>query len=328
MQLGRHGGRFVRRLGSIVAGVVTLFLLSGCIPSVSGLGGPAWNDAGPDPDIVRVGSTWYAYTTGTTWGNNLGVLTSSSPQSGWHTVNGKTYGSTALANPPGWQTPGTQWAPGVYQWAGRFVMFYAAQVRATGRWCISVATAGGPAGPFTDTSSGPIICQTDLGGSIDPQPFVDTDGRPWLHWKNNDGGSAAVSRVWAVPLGSDGATPAGSPTEVLAKDTVHHPWMTTVDNPQMVVVDGQHVLFFSAGAWDGPSYTVGWAGCAGPTGPCIVNDHPILGSYGSVVGTGGGTAAQDAAGNWWLSYHAWGAGCTSDACGGKRKLYVAPLAFH
>ena len=37
----------------------------------------AWNDAGPDPDIVRVGSTWYAYTTGTSWGNNIGVLTSS-----------------------------------------------------------------------------------------------------------------------------------------------------------------------------------------------------------------------------------------------------------
>ena len=69
---------------------------------------------------------------------------------------------------------------------------------------MTVATASSPTGPFVDSSSGPIICQLDIGGSIDPQPFVDADGKPWLHWKNNDGSTADVSKVWAAPLSTDG----------------------------------------------------------------------------------------------------------------------------
>jgi putative cell wall-binding protein len=296
-------------------------------PSPGPLGGPVWNDAAPDPDIVRFGSTWYAFTTGTTWGNNIGVLVSDAPNGGWHTTTGKTYGSTAMGAIPSWQNKGTQWAPGVYAWGGRYVMFFAAQQHSTGKWCISVATSSSPTGPFDDRSTGPMICQLSEGGSIDPQPFVDADNHPWLLWKNNDGSSKAVSRVWSAPLATDGTSLAGGAREILAKDTQHFPWMTTVDNPQMVLVDGVHYLFFSAGQWDGASYTVGYATCAGPAGPCSTAGNPILGSYGNVAGPGGGTVARDAGGNWWIAYHAWDASCTNDACGGKRKLYVAPLAF-
>jgi putative cell wall-binding protein len=297
-------------------------------PSVTPSSTPAYDDDAPDPHIVRFGSTWYAYTTGTTWGNNLGVLTSDKPDAGWRTVTGKPYGSTALANPPEWQKPGTQWAPGVYAYAGRYVMFYAAQVRSHGKWCLSVATADQPTGPFSDRSAGPVICQLDLGGSIDPHPFVDANGRAWLHWKNNDGSTADVSKVWAVPLAADGVSLAGDAREVLAKDTSRYPWQTTVDNPQMVVVDGVHYLFHTGGDFEGnDSYAVGYATCAGAGGPCTTARDPILSSYGTVAGPGGGTVARDEAGNWWMSYHAWDAGCTSYACGGERRLYVAPLTF-
>ncbi|HYD11117.1 MAG TPA: cell wall-binding repeat-containing protein, partial [Acidimicrobiales bacterium] len=86
-------------------------------PTPAGLGGPAWNDDGPDPQLLRVGSTWYAFTTGTTWGNRIGVLrsTSASPNGGWQTITGREFGSTALPSIPGWQVPDTQWAPGVYE---------------------------------------------------------------------------------------------------------------------------------------------------------------------------------------------------------------------
>src|SRR5258708_1599561 len=40
----------------------------------------------PDPDVVRFGSTYYAYTTGTTWGNHIGILSSASPNAGWRTL--------------------------------------------------------------------------------------------------------------------------------------------------------------------------------------------------------------------------------------------------
>ncbi|MEA3019509.1 MAG: hypothetical protein QOI47_1033 [Actinomycetota bacterium] len=296
-------------------------------PSVASGAPTAWSQAGPDPDLVRFGDTWFAYTTGTTWGNHIGVLTSTRPDTGWQTTTGKPYGSTALPNPPSWQTPNTSWAPGVYAFHGRYVMFYAARVASAGKWCITVAIGGAPAGPFVDASSGPMICQLDQGGSIDPMPFVDADGTPWLLWKNNDGSSAAVSKVWVAPLAGDGATIAGPVQVLMAKDTQHYPWQTTVDNPQMIIAGGLHYLFYTSGNWQDASYTVGYAVCAGPTGPCTSGSQPILRSYGSVAGPGGGTVEQDASGQWWMSYHAWDSSCTNDACGGTRRLYVAPLTF-
>jgi hypothetical protein len=53
---------------------------------------PAFGADAPDPDLVRVGTTYYAFTTGTWWGNNIGALvdTSASPQSGWSTYSPST----------------------------------------------------------------------------------------------------------------------------------------------------------------------------------------------------------------------------------------------
>jgi beta-xylosidase len=290
--------------------------------------GTVWGQSAPDPDLVRVGSTWYLYATGSTWGNHIGVLVSSSPNSGWHTTTGQTYGSTALPNPPGWQTVNTQWAPGVYQWRGRWIMFYAARMNTTGHWCITVATASSPTGPFVDSSGGPMICQLDIGGSIDPQPFIDADGKPWLHWKNNDGSTADVSRVWAAPLDlASGTAVAGPVREVMAKNTQLYTWQSTLDNPQMVMAGGQHYLFYTSGNWQDETYRVGYAVCAGPVGPCSSGPSPILQSYGSAAGPGGGTVEQAADGSWWMSYHAWDSSCTNDACGGTRRLYVTSLRF-
>jgi hypothetical protein len=297
-------------------------------PAISAAPAPAFADDAPDPDIVRDGGTWYTFTTGTTWGNNLGVLTSSSPTGGWHTVSGKPYGSTALAGIPSWQRAGTETSPGVYQWGGRWVMFYDAIDSASGKYCLSVATSAAPTSPFSDVSNGSFECQVPLGGSIDPSPFVDTAGHPWLLWKSNDGSSPSVSDVWAAPLAGDGATLAGPPQMVMAKDSAAHPWETTVDDPQMVVAGGRYLLFFTGGDWQSANYATGYAVCAGPAGPCTQpQTGPLLSSYGPAAGPGGGSLASDASGGWFMAYAAWSPGCTSYACGGKRRLYVAPVTL-
>lgn len=297
-----------------------------------------WDDDGPDPHIARFGHQWYAYTTGTTWGNHIGVLVSDRPDGGWRTTTGKEYGSTALPSYPDWQSRDTQWAPAVYRYGGRYIMFYAAEARSRGEWCLSIAVADAPEGPFVDQTgaTGPIVCQDHLGGVIDPHPFVDADGRAWLHFKNNDGmpdrdgdslaDDHAVSKVWAVQLDADGTRPVGSYHEVMAKDTQRYPWQTTLDNPQMVLRGGVHYLFHTGGDYVGnDTYAAGYAVCAGPLGPCP-ESHRILASYGDVAGPGGGTVARGADGRWWISYHAWPRGCHDYSCG-ERKLFVAPLSF-
>jgi len=306
-------------------------------PKVHPTTAPAWDDDAPDPHVVRFGHRYYAYTTGTTWGNRIGVLVSDRPDGGWRTTTGRDWGSTALPSVPDWQVRDTQWAPAVYRFAGRYVMFYAAQNRASQEWCLSVAVATAPEGPFQDltANTGPIVCQDHLGGTIDPHPFVDADGRPWLHFKNNDGipgpgDDDAVSKVWAVRLSADGTRPVSGHIEVMAKDTTRYPWQTTLDNPQMVLRGGVHYLFHTGGDYIGnDTYAVGYAVCAGPVGPCQTHPHPILTTYGDVHSPGGGTVVRDAEGRWWMSYHAWPPGCYDygPPCHGLRRLYVAPLTW-
>ena len=302
--------------------------------------GPAYAGDAGDPDVLESGGVYYAFTTGTALGNHIQALvdTTGSPESGWHSYTGLPYGSTALPTTPAWEEPNTQTSPGVFDYGGHWVMFYdaaqAGHATGTGYDCLSVATAASitPTAPvFTDGSAGPLLCQTNLGGAIDPSPFIDpATGMPWLVWKSNDGGSAQPGRIWAEELDSAGTGfyPGSAPTEIFYNDTTAFPWEATVEDPSMVYVNGQFDLLFSGGIYTSASYAEGYAVCTTPIGPCAQTDaNPIVSSYGTVAGPGGGSWFQDSAGNYWLDYAAWTAGCTSYACGGARRLFVTPIDF-
>jgi hypothetical protein len=296
---------------------------------------PAFGFDAPDPDVVVAGDTYYAYTTGTSWGNHIGILRSSQPDTGWQTITGTQFGSSAFPSvshvgaPAPWQVPATQHAPGVFFRGGRWVMYYGAQNKATGRWCLAIATATSPAGPFVDrTGSTPWFCLDSFGGVTDPSPFVDANGRAWLHFKSNTGAVVAPARLWAVQLSSDGMRMTSFPQIVLTQLTGLYPWQTTIENPQMFIRGGQYYLLFSGGQWDGPDYGQAYAVCQGPAGPCSLPlPTPFLVKYGAVLGPGGGSAFVDPLGRAWLAYHGWNGPCTSYSCGGARLLFVAPLEF-
>ncbi|HUZ10594.1 MAG TPA: family 43 glycosylhydrolase [Acidimicrobiales bacterium] len=303
---------------------------------VVGASSPAFPGDAPDPDIVRSGSTYYAFTTGTALGNHIQVLVDNSgtPASGFGSYTGQPFGSTALANPPAWETVNSQTSPGVFFYAGHWLMYYDAstggQPQGTGHDCLSVATAPSLNPPqFTDTSSGPLYCQASLGGSVDPSPFVDpATGIAYLVWKSNDGGSSMPGIIWSAQLNSSGTGFVGQPAQLMFNDTANHPWETTVEDPNMVYANGAYYLLFSGGSYTSAAYAEGYAVCSGPLGPCVQPQAgPILGSSGSIAGPGGGSLFQDAAGTWWIGYAAWTAGCTSYFCGGARQLYTAPLSF-
>ncbi len=280
---------------------------------------PVYDADAPDPDVIRVGTTYYAYTTGSDL-ENIPVLTSTDLQS-WEPAG------DALPVLPSWSEPYRTWGPGVVFLDGQYVMYYATEVAATGQQCISTATSLLPTGPFVDASTAPFICQPDLGGSIDPQPLVDSDGTPYLYWKSNAGQSPAPASIWAAVLSPDGLSLASGPQIVLTQDQA---WESTVEGPDMVDASGSYVLFFSGGAWAGAGYGVGYADCAGPLGPCTEpTDAPILHSDPARLGPGGESLFQDATGGWWMAYHAWD-GPASDysyAQGDFRSLWIAPVTF-
>jgi beta-xylosidase len=290
---------------------------------------PAFPQDAPDPDVLLVGSTFYAYTTGTSWGNYIGVLRSLSPTSGWTLASATAHGSSALPSPPPWQELNTQNAPAVLAVDGRFLMYYDAVDRDPpyqGLHCLSVASASEPTGPFIDSSTGPLFCDPD--GSIDPAPYIAPGGQAWLTWKSNDGSSTHSAVIWSARLDAERRGLSTSPQALFTQDSAVYPWEATVEAPDLVTVNAVTYLFFSAGIWDSSSYSEHFAVCPGAAGPCgMTNPDPVLFSGGPILGPGGATAFQDAGGHWWMAYDAWSAGCTSYACGGARELYVSSLTF-
>ena len=119
-------------------------------------------------------------------------------------------------------------------------------------------------------------------------------------WKSNDGGSSQPARIWTEELNSTGTgfLAGTSPTQIFDNDTVAYPWESTVEDPSMLAVGGQFYLLFSGGIYTSSSYAEGYAVCASPTSPCTQTDpDPILSSYGTVAGPGGGSWFQDASGH-------------------------------
>ena len=190
------------------------------------------------------------------------------------------------------------------------------------------------AGPYVNSSTGPFVClpsptakgSTFNAGDIDPDVFVDGNGPPYLLWKANPGGMVASATIWSQPLSPDGRSfaPGSSATELIDQD---QSWELTVENPDLVLENGTYDLFYSGGTYESSSYGVGYAVCAGPSGPCgKPDDQPILQSRTSVVGPGGEWAFQDGTGQWWMAYAAWTAGAVGYP-GGARSLRMDPLCF-
>ena len=308
-------------------------------PPACGTGTPAYDYAGSgdaaDPQVVYSKGIYYTFTTGNALGNNIAALVSSSPSSGYGPYTGTCYGSSALPNPSTWEEPNTQTSPGVFHYDGHWVMFYDAAQSGhssdSGYDCLAVATAQNITAhdvQFSDVANSPMECQST--GSIDPEPFVDpSSGLAYLVWKQNDGGSSAPAYIWSQQLNSSGTgfAPGSSPSLLLTNDTVDYPWEATVEDPSMAAAGGGFYLVFSAGIYTSTNYSEGITTCSGPLGPCGPQTQ-ILGTYGSVLGPGGGSVFSDADGNFWLAYAAWqggSAGCTNYSCGAARRLFVAPM---
>lgn len=265
----------------------------------------------PDPFVMRVGGTYYLYSTNTA-GYHVPVLTTGG-------ITGQGSRHDALPKLPAWSGGDEVWAPAVLQRGSAFVLYYATRPQGSKELCISAAIAARPAGPFVDRSAGPMICPP--GGAIDPSPFVDVTGQNDLVWKN-DGPMASIT---SQPLDPSGLRLMGAPTRLL---TAGQPWEDhVVEAPSMVRDANRYYLFYSGGKWNTASYAIGYAVCAGPSGPCTKPvDHPWLGSNFTAQGPGGQEFFTDPAGQQWMVLHAWVHGNVGYPFG-ARNVFVLRVVF-
>lgn len=250
----------------------------------------------PDPFVLEVGETYYAYGTNGD-GKEVPTLTSTDLVR-WEP------GPDALPQVGTWAYPGKTWAPEVLAVEGRYVLYYTAN---GGGQCIGRAVASDPDGPFVDRWDEPLVCQRSEGGSIDASPFRDEDGSLYLYWKNDGNSIGHTTHLWAQRLSADGTELVGTPARIASNDAGWEGGV--VEAPTMWREDGSYYLFYSGSAFDSETYAVGYATCAGPLGPCAdAPENPILKSGCAARGPGHQALVRDGAGDTWLLYHAWDAG--------------------
>jgi beta-xylosidase len=278
---------------------------------------PVYDRNFPDPHVLRVGDIYYAYSTADA-GANIPVVRSTD------LVHWESLGDSLLAV-PSWSQPGHTWAPGVIQVGEQLVMFYTTRHNESNRQCISVAVSEKPEGLFVDNSTGPLICQLDLGGSIDPYPFRDENGQLYLFWKNDGNCCGKPVGLWVQPLSDDGLTLTGEPVELIQRDQAWE--RPLIENPAMVEHEDTYYLFYSGNRWESHEYAVGYAVCETITGPCVKPQaEPIFTFTPEVLGPGGESFFTDAEGNLWMAYHAW-TDATVGYPAGQRSLHIDPVTF-
>ena len=236
----------------------------------------------------------------------------------------------AMPDLPAW-TLGDTWAPEVFEVGDRFVMYYTARYFTAerpdgqGSQCIGRAVAGTPEGPFLDESAEPMVCQPDLGGSIDATAFTDTDGVTYLIWKN-DGNCCGIStEFWAQPLSEDGLSLTGEVTNLGVRNDAR--WEGgVIEAPTVVLNEGTYYLFFSANFYGGAEYAVGYATADSLLGPYVdAEENPILATAEVAgippYGPGHQAVVADDDGDLWMLYHAWNPSFT------EREMWIDELVF-
>jgi beta-xylosidase len=157
---------------------------------------------------------------------------------------------------------------------------------------------------------------------MDPSPFVDASGTPYLIWKSQGAGNQPPT-LWSQQMSPDGTSLVpGQATPLL---TPSQGWQGgVVEGPSLVTTAGQYLLFYSANNWQTARYAIGVARCAGPLGPCAESsDRPLLASQPTFSGPGGPSVFTDLHGQLQMAFHAWLPGRVGYP--NSRLLFIRPL---
>jgi beta-xylosidase len=287
-----------------------------------------------DPFVIMTRGGYYAYGTGpaATDGRAFPVLHSSDLVH-WRELGGALL---PLENPPALN----YWAPEVAEADGRYFLFYSASTGLSDEHHrLRVATSQDPAGPFRDTGN---LLIPDLGFTIDASPFRDPKtGRWYLYFATDYEEDAPHGTGLAVvELAADLMSAVTKPVPVVRakadwqiyernrdyKGRVWPAWHC-VEGPSALYHDGKYYCLYSAGAWYGDNYGVGFAVANHPLGPyrddyAASGPAVLRGIPGKVIGPGHNSTVIGPDGKTlFMVYHAW------DAAKTARRMCIDPIYF-
>ncbi len=239
-----------------------------------------------DPSIRVFGDTYYVYPT--------------SDKPNWQTTDFSVWSSKNLVD---WKKERMildvtkelkwanieAWAPDCVERNGTYYFYFCAQHK------IGVATAKSPIGPFVDALGKPLLDRKAdkriTTNTIDPYPFIDSDGQAYLYWGN--GGNGNVFK-----LKPDMVTVDGDVKEIKMKEF----------REGIVVFKraGKYYFMWSIDDARSPDYHVGWGVSDSPFGPvkAAEKDFIVLRKNGTAVGTAHHSVVNvPGTDRWYVAYH-------------------------
>jgi beta-xylosidase len=194
------------------------------------------------------------------------------------------------------------------------------------------ASASGPGGPWVDAGA-PLIEDTGAGaqgqGQIDPHIFQNATGA-WVIFKTDGNADGKPTPIRAARLNDNVTAVADGDawrSTRLIEATL--PWEgILVEAPWIIARNGTLFLFYSANAYNQPSYSIGVARAATLLGPWVKRTGgPLLstapGANAPFFGPGHCSVVQATHGGYAMVYHAYVAGETN----GARHIMVDELAW-
>jgi beta-xylosidase len=297
--------------------------------------GPVIETDFPDPAIIQVDGTWYAFGTQSLF-NFTNIKTQLATSDDFETWTLRE-NYDALRNLPSWVNMGDPkiWAPDVIQNDnGDFIMYFSANVAANpGKHCVGAAKSSTIEGPYDSISDTPLACPIEYGGAIDASGFQDVDGSRYVLYKDDgnsigSGGECGNSNenqadTWIVirQVAGDGYTLIGEPHRILNRDDRDGP---LIEAPALARQDnGQYVLYFSSQCYTSAAYDTSYAVSDSLLSGYQKASLPLLVTGTTEVWGPGGADVDDNSEH--MAFHGY---ASQGQVGTVRAMYVARPTFH
>ena len=265
-----------------------------------------------DPSILRVGDTYYAYSTGC---NGIRLSKSTNLQD-W-TI------STANKNDKSKYT--CYWAPEVFSHNGKYYMIYSAVNTSVSPKVFRtvISESDSPDGPFTNDT---IISTGSVKNSIDGHIFIDDNGKAYLFFKDEkEGFNNTRSIIMGAEMNPDlKSIKEDTLREIVAledrnldKDSKKFWQRLLFEGPFVVKHGGVYYLTYSTGAYGNETYAVGYATAQFPLGnytqqtvnggsPLLHGAYPVNSVYNAaneIYGTGHHSIFKSSDNEYYIVYH-------------------------